>query len=110
MKNYYISAEILGLFLRELLVKVGYEGAENCLNQLENISDIYSILLEFFDLNVMTKTKPIDKTNKTSDLFMLPDYNLFIITCDQKEYCTGRYYDNEEDLLRSERTVRKSTL
>ena len=84
MKNYHISAEVFGLFLRQLLVKVGYNGAKDCKTQLEKVNDVYAVLFEYFDLNVVTKSKEASKTSQGSQLYMFPDYNLFIATCDKK--------------------------
>ena len=113
MKSYYVATEVIGVFLRIILIKVHYQGAENCQDPLANIGEIYSILLEYFDLNAIAKDIPNPKSmsnEKNSQIFMFPDYNLFIARCEKEEYCVGRYYDNEEDLLKSEQNVRKSTL
>lgn len=35
---------------------------------------------------------------------------MFISTVDNVEFCCGKYYSNEEDLLKGEQDIRKSTL
>lgn len=34
---------------------------------------------------------------------------MFISTVDNVEFCCGKYYSNEEDLLKGEQDIRKST-
>lgn len=35
--SYYVASEVLGVFLRVILMSNGYEGAEDCSNSLNNL-------------------------------------------------------------------------
>lgn len=108
LRDYYVASEVFSIFLRIILVKLNYKDADNLGKYLDNTEEIYSILCDYFDLNVIahranTLRKNTKKGNaKNSDnhvgeraqVYLFSNYNLFISTCDNVEFCCGRYYSN----------------
>lgn len=95
LRDYYLASEMFSLFLRMILVKVGYKDADNLTKNLQNTEEIFSILCDYFDLNVIAHRANMLKKNNNvggadqplsdqSQVYLFSNYNLFISTADNK--------------------------
>lgn len=84
LDKFYASLEIMTIYFRALLHKLGFSGAEDYTVKLKT-DEIIAILSEYFDLNCQFNL----------NTYFFNENGLFISSIEENEFVFGRYYENE---------------
>ena len=57
LEDHYFAIEAFSIFLRMVLTKLKYPNANQMSIRLENTEEIYALLCDYFDLNVIEKNR-----------------------------------------------------